>query len=191
MLPTFGFGFHDSIVLRTRLATMALRIREGLRIKAIAMHSNLLILVAALLLTACSSSGGPVGGSVGGSEIYEGRQTAAVAPVADRRPGRTPYDQRLHADIQRDIQRQLDRSGIFAGVVALEQPDEGNEAEVIIEPTLVGPSGGYAELNVRVTEKTNRKTVLDRTYGGAGGGSGRLDIAVQELEDDLARRYGK
>ena len=128
---------------------------------------------------------------MGGSEIYQGRQTAAVAPVADRRPGRTPYDQRLHADIQRDIQRQLDQSGIFAGVVALERPDEGNEAEVIIQPTLIGPSGGDVELNVRVTEKTNRKTVLDQTYDRSSGGSGRLDVAVQELEDDLARRYGK
>ena len=151
------------------------------------MHSNLLILIAALLLSACSSSGG----LLGGSEIYEGRQTAAVAPVADHRPGRTSYDQRLQADIQRDIQRQLDQSGIFAGVIALNRSDEGNEAEVIIKPTLVGPSGGDVELNVRVTEKTNRKTVLDQTYDGNGGGSGRLDVAVQDLEDDLARRYGK
>lgn len=146
------------------------------------------MLIAVFLLGACSSSPSKV---VSRSENYEGRQAAAVAPVADRRPGRASRDVRLEADIQRNIQRQLDQSGIFAGVIALDQADAGNEAEVIIEPALVGPSGGNPELRVRVTEKTRRNIVLNETYGGSGGGTGRLDVAVQELEDDLATRYGK
>lgn len=96
--------------------------------------------------------------------------------------------------MQRSIQRQLDQSGIFAGVVALERPDEGNEAEVIIEPALVGSGshrGGDVKLRVRVTEKTNRRTVLDRTYGGSGGRADALNVAVSELEHDLAERYGR
>jgi hypothetical protein len=152
------------------------------------MKSIVPMLIASIFLASCSSQGD----LVDGSEDYEGRHAAAVAPVADHRRGRGQHDDRLHAEIQRSIQRQLDQSGVFASVVALEQPDEGNEAEVIIEPTLVG-AGGYGGdnlgLKVRVTEKTNRRTILDRTYEGGGGTSNALNVAVGELEDDLADRY--
>jgi hypothetical protein len=153
---------------------------------ASAMRNITVILLTSVLLASCSSSGD----LVEGSEDYTGRPAAAVAPVADRRPGSDPNDHRRHADIQHSIQRQLDQSGMFAGVVTLDQPDEGNEAEVIIEPALVG-SGGDLGLKVRVTEKTRRTTVLDETYEGSGGGGGTLTVAVAELEEDLERRYGR
>lgn len=157
--------------------------------EAIAMPSILLILALTVLLSACSSSGD----LIRGSEDYTGLQIAAVAPVSDRRPGRGPSDQQLHANIQRSIQRQLDRSGIFAGVVALDRADEGNEAEVIIEPALVAP-GGYGgndvDLRVRVTEKTRRRVVLDARYEG-NGRTNPLKLAIKELENDLEDRYDK
>jgi hypothetical protein len=158
--------------------------------ETIAMYKILRFLVAAAFLAACSSSGD----LVDDSEDYEGRYTAAVAPVADRRPGRDRLDDHRNADVQRSIQQQLDRSGIFAGVVALQRPDEGNEAEVIIEPTLTGPHGRGdtdIELDVRVTEKTDRRTVLTRTYEGGGGREQALRVAVGELQEDLEERYGR
>jgi hypothetical protein len=160
------------------------------------MHSLLATIFAAIFLAACSSTGDLAGGSggPGGSEDYEGSPSAAVAPVTDPGAGRAPRSDRVHTEIQHSIQQQLDRSGIFAGVVTLERPDEGNEAEVIIEPTLVGPQshgGSDLELRVRVSEKTKRRTILDRTYEGSGGRAKALNIAVSELKDDLADRYGR
>lgn len=151
------------------------------------MLKTLTILVSSVFLVSCSSSGD----LVEGSEEYEGPRTAAIAPVADRRSAGSDADGRYQADIQHSIQRQLDQSGIFAGVVSLNRPDEGNEAEVIIEPALVGP-GGYGddvELRVRVTEKTSRRTVLARTYEGSGGQPKALNVAASELEEDLANHY--
>lgn len=162
------------------------------------MYNLLAMLVAASALASCSSTGDPPRstdrGSGTGSEEYEGAPSAAVAPVADYGAGRAFRHDPRHSEIQHGIQQQLDRSGIFAGVVTLERPDEGNEAEVIIEPTLVGAGShgdGDMELRVRVSEKTNRRTVLDRTYLGSGGRTKALNVAVGDLEDDLADRYGK
>jgi len=147
------------------------------------------------------SFGGPVEGrsaqvetsynAVDASEDYKGPQTAAVAPVADLRTNRRPANERLRAEIQQSVQRQLDRSGMFAGVVALDRPDEENEAEVIIEPALVGPSGydrDHLELEVRVIEKTKRKVVLDEHYEGDDPADA-LKVAITELKDDLGDRY--
>lgn len=161
------------------------------------MHNLLAAIIAAIFLASCSSTGDPARdtGAPGGSEEYEGSPSAAVAPVTDPGDvGRAPHSDRLHTEIQHSIQQQLDRSGIFAGVVNLERSDEGNEAEVIIEPTLVGPrshGGSDVELRVRVSEKTKHRTVLDRTYEGSGGQARALNVAVRELEDDLADRYGR
>jgi hypothetical protein len=146
--------------------------------------------LASWFLISCSSSGE----LVEDSEDYEGSPAAAVAPVADRRYGVSGGDDRLRAEAQNSIQRQLDQSGIFAGVVTLDDPDEANEAEVIVEPTLVGSGGtggGAVGLKVRVTEKTNRTIVLDETYEGSDGGRRSLQVAVGQLEEDLERRYGR
>lgn len=141
-------------------------------------------------LMSCSSNGD----LLEESENYEGSQAAAVAPVADRRPGGSARDERLPAQVQQSIRQQLDQSGIFAGVVALNSPGEGNEAEVIVEPVLVGPDGAGRDevgLKVRVIEKTDRKIVLDETYRGSGSQGRALRVAVAELEEDLERRYGR
>lgn len=165
-------------------------------LKAIAMHNILLILIVVALLSACASNGDRVENPrtpVEGSEDYKGPRTAAVTPVSDRRSGQQTSDEQLSAEIQRSIQSQLDHSGIFAGVVALDRADESNEAEVIIEPTLVGSPGYGAddvELRVRVTEKTRRKVVLDTHYQGDDPRSD-LRVAIQELENDLGDRYDR
>jgi hypothetical protein len=147
------------------------------------------VLLASWCLISCSSGGD----LVDDSENYEGSQAAAVAPVADRRSG-GGRDDRLGAEVQQSIRRQLDQSGIFAGVVTLDDPGEGNEAEVIVEPALVGSGSARRDelgLKVRVIEKTNRKIVLDETYVGSGGGQRALQVAVGQLEEDLERRYGQ
>lgn len=147
------------------------------------------ILLPTLLLGACSSHGD----LVDKSEDYQGPRTAAVAPVAGRRPERRSSGDSLRDDIQRSIQRQLDASGIFAGVVALDRADEGNEAEIIIEPALV-TSGSYSGddvgLKVRVMEKTRRRVVLDARYGGDDP-TNSLRVAIKQLENDLEDHYDK
>jgi hypothetical protein len=179
------------------------------------MYRILAIVVMISFLGACSSIEGPAEGPgvpnersgssleivsgvvepsarrIDGSEDYRGPPVAAVAPVSNERAARDRTDDRLRADIQDSFQSQLDASGIFAGVVALDRPDEENEAEVIIEPALVGPSGydrDHLELEVRVTEKTKRKVVLDEHYEGDDP-TDVLKVAITELEDDLGDRY--
>jgi hypothetical protein len=127
------------------------------------------------------------------SEDYKGPPVAAVAPVSDEGAARDPTGERLRADIQHSIQSQLDASGIFAGVVALDRPDEGNEAEVIIEPALLAPpahGGDPVALRVRVTEKTKGKVVLDERYEGSGRAN-TLKVAISELEENLEHRYAR
>jgi hypothetical protein len=172
--------------------------------KTSAVYNKLLLLVAAIFLSSCSSTSDPAvsrgaelgwrSGSGSGSEEYRGRFTAAVAPVTGPTLADTPRDDRLQVEIQRNIQRQLDQSGIFAGVITLDRPDEGNEAEVIIEPTLFGPGvrgSGDVGLRVRVSEKSNHRTVLNRTYRNNDARPEALILAVTELENDLADRYGR
>lgn len=158
------------------------------------MNANPLVLFAAICLAACSSSGDRVESSrdlVVGSEAYTGPPTAAVTLVADGRASKAPYDIEIRAAIQRSIQQQLDRSGIFAGVVALERLGEENEAEVIIEPILEARAGPEdAALRVRVTEKTNARLVLEKYYEGGGRADG-IDLASRRLEEDLRTRYGR
>jgi hypothetical protein len=181
------------------------------------MHRIPVVVSVACLLGACSSMERPVdrpsalaersGGSlaissrpiemsrrpVDESEDYKGPQIAAVAPVSDKRPRHGPSDDGLRADIQRSIQRQLDASGIFAGVVTLDQPDEENEAEVIIEPALQEPArygGDPVTLRVRVTEKTKRRVVLDERYEGDNRASS-LKVAISDLEENLEHRYAR
>jgi len=124
-------------------------------------------------------------------EQYRGPPTAAVTLVADRRGGRASGNPAISADLQHSIQQQLDRSGIFAGVVALAHLGEENEAEVIIEPILeaLGGSGSPA-LRVRVTEKTKGTLVFDKRYE-AGPSTDGLMLASRQLEEDLEARYGR
>jgi len=167
------------------------------------MHSTFAVLIVGVLLCACSSSGdlvertrspwGSGGNPAADSESYLGPPTAAVAPVSDRRSARGSSGEQLDADIQRSIQSQLDRSGIFAGVVALDYPGEENEAEVIIEPALLatgGSGGDDVGLRVRVTEKTERRVVLDKRYDGRSR-TNPLNVAITELQQDLGDRYAK
>jgi hypothetical protein len=147
------------------------------------MARSAIILVSALVLSACGSAGV----RVDQSEEYRGREAAALAPVADRRAGGALQSGRSPTEVQREIQSTLERSGTFEGVVALERRGDENEAEVIIEPTLVGRREDPT-LQVRVMEKTTGKRVLEQTYSGARGDS--IQSAVQQLAQDLEERYG-
>jgi len=143
----------------------------------------IIILISALVLSACGSAAV----RVDQSEEYRGRQAAALTPVADRRVGVSLPSGSNRAEVQREIQATLERSGTFEGVTALERPGDENEAEVIIEPTLVGRPEEPA-LQVRVLEKTTGRRVLEQTYPSAGGDS--MTNAVQQLAQDLEQRYG-
>jgi hypothetical protein len=180
------------------------------------MYRILAIVVMISFLGACSSIEGPAEGPgvpnersgrsleivsgvvepsarrIDGSEDYRGPPVAAVAPVSGERSARNLTDDRLRADIQDSFQSQLDASGIFAGVVALDRPNEGNEAEVIIEPTLLAPAHGDSPvaLRVRVTEKTKGRVVLDERYEGSGRAN-TLKVAITELEENLEHRYAR
>ena len=146
------------------------------------MARSALLLTSTLILSACGSAE-----LLDDSEIYLGRYTAAVAPVADHSIGgpksgiaRTP------AQVQQSIRLILDQAGIFEGVVALERHDQGNEAEVIIEPALAG-GRDKPELKVTVREKSSGRIVLNEVYRG---GNDIIPVAVNTLEQDLEDHYG-
>ena len=127
----------------------------------------------ALLLAGCGS--GSV--RVDSSEAYAGELAAAVTPIAGA--GGTES-----ARLQTRLIRALEADDLFASVIPLSSPGESNEAEVIIEPRLLGPAGRELRLSVQARRKTTGAVELSQTYRGS------VDDVVAELSRDLRRRFG-
>ena len=162
---------------------------------------RLLCILATLALVACGSSS-----LTERQETYDGPPAAAVAPVAEGRA--IPLPQVSRWWIQKVITEELDRAGVFAGVVRLEHARAENEAALIIEPSLTDlrwrdPSerGGDVTLRVRVLDKTTGRIDFERVYKG---GCARCDVPVgepsivgpvsalmEDLSRDLRKRYGR
>lgn len=117
-------------------------------------------------LAGCSSSP-----SVDSSETYSGPPAVAIAPVGDARAIRSPQVSLWW--IQKLMAQDLERSGVFAGVIRLENTWVEHEADLVIEPSLTdlrwrdaGQSGGDLSLRVRTVDKRSGKIGIDQVYSG-------------------------
>ena len=149
----------------------------------------------ALLLTlaACGSSGGgPEAIAIAGDETYRGQLAAAVSPV--QFAGASETDRNW---LQREIVRGIAESDAFATVIPLSARGESNEAEVLVDPSVVSVerwSGGLDRVDIRVRawRKSTGAVGLDQVYRGKRSGSrSAISDAVAALSKDLARKYGE
>jgi hypothetical protein len=156
------------------------------------MYRLLLVSVLSTVLVACGSSGGgPERIAISDDESYRGQFAAAVSPVEFA--GASETDRRW---LQSEIVRGIGESGSFATVLPLSARGESNEAEVLIDPTIVGVerySGGLnrVDLRLRAYRKSTGAAGLDKVYRGKRSGSrSAISDAVAAASQDLRRSYG-
>jgi len=148
-------------------------------------------------LTGCGSSGGGPEASPGvvaisNDEAYRGQLAAAVLPV--QFPGGSAADRNW---LQHEIARGIDESEAFATVIRLSARGEANEAEVIIDPTVVSTqrySGGLdrVDLRLRASNKSTGRVGLDKVYRGKRAGkTSAISDATAAASKDLKRAYGQ
>jgi len=153
------------------------------------LRTHSIALFAMLILTGCSSAPLSFDG-----EAYSGQFAAAVAPVG--RSGAPGIGARERDRIQSRIVSGLYAAGIFASVTALRSPGQNNEAEVIIDPSIIDGSYGSrglerVKLRVRARRKSTGEVGLDDSYRGqASGNRGAMDKIVKNLARDLKRKFG-
>lgn len=166
------------------------------------MHRLLLVLpLLAVIGAGCSSTP-----SVGRNEGYDGPVALAIEPVAEGRAVASPSVSRWW--IQKLMAEDLDRSGIFAGVIPLAVPGEANEAGILLEASLTelvwegaGEQSGTLSLRVRTRDKQSGEVGIDGAYSGRCSGcrvpagqptvAGPLADLMSELRQDLDRRYAR
>ena len=151
--------------------------------------------IAAVLATLAgcgSSGGGPEVIAISNDESYQGQLAAAVSPV--QFAGASETDRNW---LQHEIARGIDESDTFATVIRLASRGEANEAEVIIDPSVVSAklySGGLdrVDLRVRAARKSTGAVGLDKVYQGKRKGNTSAIIdATTAASQDLKRAYGK
>lgn len=140
-------------------------------------------------------------------ETYRGPLGAAVLPVVGAVHTTNGHGQGLGQQIQRLIQQDMEASGLFAHVDRLTTAKAANEAEVIIAPVLLelrwqGPGyrRGDIRLRIKVTQKSDRQIILDKTYKGSCSDcrsprgvtpvADPMEKPLQKLQEDLRRRLG-
>jgi hypothetical protein len=181
---TLSAAPHRGIARHGRLIGLRMRSLLGLLCAA----------AAVLALAGCGSSGGGGTGTIAiaEDEAYRGQLAAAVSPV--QFSGASDTDRSW---LQREIVRGLDGSGTFATVIPLSARGESNEAEVVIDPSVVRVerySGGLnrVDLRVRAWRKTTGAVGLDQVYQGKRRGQTSAIVdATEALSKDLKRRYGE
>jgi len=154
------------------------------------MYRALTLALLAVLLAGCSSTRV----SVGESEAYQGPLAAAVTPVAG---GGSTVSAGERLQMQAELARGLEAADIFASVQQLSAPGQHNEAEVIIDPSILAADPGArgperVSLRVRARRKSTGEIGIDETYKGRA--SGRNDAVadiIKPLSRDLKRKYGK
>lgn len=148
-------------------------------------------LALATFIASCSSTPD----FVDGEEGYRGQLAAAVTPVAVSGAAGVSFSERK--GIQARLVRELDAAGIFATVIPLSEPQQANEAEVILSPTVLDASRGSSGLErltlaVRAKRKSTGEIGLDDRFKGR---SSRKGDAVADLmpalAKDLKRKYGQ
>jgi hypothetical protein len=154
---------------------------------------RILFIAAMAALAGCGSSGGgPESIAITNNEAYRGPLAAAVSPV--QFAGASETDRNW---LQTEIVRGLNESGAFATVIPLSARGESNEAEVIIDPDVVGVerwSGGLDRVDLRVSTrlKTTGQVGVSQVYRGKRSGrQSAIRDAVATLGKDLKREYGE
>ncbi|WP_295540584.1 hypothetical protein [uncultured Thiohalocapsa sp.] len=147
---------------------------------------------AIMALTGCGGSGGGLRDiAISAHETYRGPLAAAVSPV--QFAGASATDRNW---LQREIVRVLGESDGFATVIALSARGESNEAEVLIDPSVVRAerySGGInqIDLRLRAQRKSTGTVGLDQVYRGRRRGDRSAIIdAASAAAKDLSRQYG-
>lgn len=154
------------------------------------LRTHSVVLSALVVLTGCSSAPLSVD-----DEAYRGQFAAAVTPV--RLSGAASIGARERERIQSQIVGGLDAAGIFASVTALRAPGESNEAEVIIDPSILDASFGsggleQVKLRIRARRKSSGEVGHDDSYKGrASRNRGAMDEIVKDLARDLERKFGQ
>ncbi|MBK1631534.1 hypothetical protein CKO31_12425 [Thiohalocapsa halophila] len=148
---------------------------------------------AVAVLAGCGSSGGgPDVIAIADDEAYRGPLAAAVSPV--QFAGASATDRNW---LQREIVRVLGDSDAFATVIPLSARGERNEAEVLIDPSVVRVerySGGLdrIDLRLRARRKSTGAVGLDQVYRGKRRGQRSAIIdAADSAAKDLSREYGE
>lgn len=148
-----------------------------------------------LILAGCSSAPTSNSNVSVDEEAYRGQLAAAVTPVGLSGGATMPAAER--ARIQSQIIAGLDAAGIFASVIPLSSPSQSNEAELIIDTSIVDGSYGGAglervTLRVRARRKSTGEIGIDDNYKGR---VSRKTTAVADALDgvirDLKRKYNK
>lgn len=164
------------------------------------MHKLATTLLILLMISGCSSTT-----LVDEHETYRGPVGAAVLPVGGAGHSITGHGQSPGQQIQRLIQQDLEASGLFAHVDRLTVARAANEAEVIIAPDLLelhwqGPGyrRGDIRLRIKVTRKSDRQVILDKTYKGSCSDceaprgappvAGPMEKPLRKLQKDLRRK---
>lgn len=149
-----------------------------------------------LLAAGCSSSGD----QVDASESYRGQLAAAVAPLALARPAHG-FSETANRATQRQMAIDIGAAGIFASVGTLSSLSEANEAEVIIQPTLLELSTGagdtgMASLKIRASRKSGGRVGVEKVYtgrcrhcGGQSAAPAAIADAMKAVIRDLKRAY--
>lgn len=128
-------------------------------------------------------------------EAYRGQFAAAVTPVG--LSGAAGIGARERDRIQSQIVGGLDAAGIFASVTPLSSPGESNEAEVIIDPSVIDGSYGSRgleriTLRVRARRKSTGEVGLDDSYKGRESRKrGAMNEIIKDLARDLKRKFGQ
>lgn len=124
---------------------------------------------------------------VDSDEGYRGQLAAAVTPVALSGAASVSISERER--IQSRLVRELDAADIFATVIPLSAPQQANEAEVIIDPTVLDASHGSVgvdrlTMRVRAKRKSTGEIGLDDNFKGR---ASRRGDAVADLMPALTK----
>ncbi|EGV16826.1 hypothetical protein [Thiocapsa marina] len=133
-------------------------------------------------------------------EIYDGPPALAIAPVVDGRAAASPEVSRWW--IQKIMAEDLDRTDMFAGVIALEHASEAHEGGVLVQPALTGLTwtrpdqrSGTIAMRIRASDTVTGRVRLDRVYTascsncrvspGQPAVAGPLGVLMQDVAKDL------
>ncbi len=133
-------------------------------------------------------------------EIYDGPPALAIAPVVDGRASASPEVSRWW--IQKIMAEDLNRTDLFAGVIALEHASEAHEGGVLIQPALTGLTwnrpdqrSGTIAMRIRASDTETGRVRLDRVYTascrdcavppGQPAVAGPLSVLMQDVAKDL------
>lgn len=148
-----------------------------------------------LILVGCSSAPNSRSNVSIDEEEYRGQLAAAVTPVGLSGGATIPAAER--ARMQSQIIADLTAARLFASVIPLSSPGQSNEAELIIDTSIVdGRYGGAGLERVTLRVRARRKStgeigINDNFKGRASRKHDAVQDAVGGLIRDLKRKYNQ